>query len=245
MKPQTSLSAPPDATSALRSNRYVGFCLAGAAVLLVTLMALHPTSGAHDSTEFVKRVGRGVPGNTFVHGSLITLILFVATCMLALRDVLGAHRLIVRAGLVALVVGTAAGAAAGLINGFIVPNVAARFMDADGGQIDALRPVLVSLREANASCARLCVVGLSLAAAAWSVCLLRMPGWRRVAGCCGLVCGLVPLALHAAEHLRMDVPGFGLFVQIHACWVFVAGLVLIRWPPPEWMNVPDLGRSPK
>ncbi len=211
-----------------RSFRIAGCTLITLAVLAVVFMGMHPTAGTHDPEEFVARVGLGIPGNTFVHGSLVTSILVMAACFLYLRDALGAHRPIVRAGMVAMVVGTAGAVAAGLVNGFIVPNVAARFLDADPSRTAALEPVLVLARETNATCARVSVVGLSLAAVAWSVTLLGLLGWRRLVGMVGLLCGLTPLALHAGEHLHMNIPGYSLFVQIHSVWAAVAGVVLIR-----------------
>ncbi len=214
--------------SSPHSIQIAGWVLITLATLTVILMAMHPTSGTHDPREFVARVGRGVPGNAFVHGSLVTIILAMATCFLYLRDLLGAHRPIVRVGTIAMVVGTSGALVAGLVNGFMVPNVAARFLGADPSRIAALEPVLVLAREANATCARVSVVGLSLSAVAWSVALLGAPGWRRVIGMVGLVCGLTPLALHAGEHLRMNVPGYGLFVLVHSVWAAVAGVVLIR-----------------
>lgn len=208
-------------------GRVAGWGLIVMSVLTVVFMWMHPTTGTHDAGEFVERAGRGVPGNTFVHGALVTVILMMATCFLWLRDVLGPRRALVRAGLVALVVGTAGAVCAGLVNGFIVPNVAARYVGAGPEDVAALKPVLVMLREANATLARVSVVGLSLTAVAWSSCVLMMPGWRRAAGVIGLLCGLAPLAMHAGEHLRMNVSGYGLFVQIHAVWGVMAGLVMV------------------
>jgi hypothetical protein len=205
-----------------------GYGLTTLAVGSVLLMAMHPTAGTHDVGEFVARAGHGVPGNTFVHGSLITVILLMTACFLWLRDALGARRILVRAGSVALMTGSSGLVAAGLINGFIVPNFSSHFVESGTAEVAALKPVLVFAREANASCARVGMVGLSLAAVAWSVCILGIPGWRRYAGTIGLICGVVPLVLHAADHMNMNVSGFGLFVQIHAVWAAIAGAVLIR-----------------
>lgn len=207
----------------------VGSVLIVLAVMAVVFMSMHPTAGTHDAGEFVARVGRGLPGNTLVHGSLVTIILMMSGCFLWLRDLLGAHRPMVRVGMVCLVVGTAGAVVAGLINGFIVPNVSAQYVDASATEIAALKPVLHLARESNATCARVSVVGLSLATVAWSIMLIRLSGWRRAIGVAGVACGVAPLAMHAGEHMQMNVPGFGLFVVIHAIWAILAGVVLIRW----------------
>ncbi len=203
------------------------------AVLSVVFMALHPTTGTHDPVEFVTRAGRGVPGNTLVHGVLITLVLMMFICFLSLRDVLGSGRLLVRAGLVALVVGTTGAVVAGLINGFIIPSGASHFAGAEPQRVESALAVMTLAREAGATCARVGVVGLSLGAIAWAWCLLAFGGWRRAAGVAGIVCGVTPMAMHVGEHLRMNVPGFGLFVLIYAVWAVIAGIVLLRWQSPS------------
>lgn len=215
----------------MRPTRAAGYGLAALSVLTVAFMAMHPTSGTHDHGEFVARAGRGIPGNAIVHGSLVTIMLIMATCFLWLRDLLGAHRPIVRAGMVAMVVGTAGAVVAGLVNGFIVPDVSAHYLDGGVNDLNALKPVLVLAQETNATCARVSVLGLSLAAIAWSACLIRMTGWRRVVGVVGLACGLAPVALLFGAYLGMNVEGYGLFVKINALWNLLAGVVLIRHRP--------------
>lgn len=208
------------------SSRGSGIVLIGLAAASVLLMVMHPTTGTHDVSSFVDRAGRGVPGNTLVHGSLITLTLLMAVCLLSLRDMLGAHRWLVRAGTASLMAGSAGAVAAGLVNGFIVPNTVSHFIDAGPDRLSMLEPVLAIAHEANATLARVAMVGLSLSAVAWSICLARGPGLPRAAGVIGLICGMAPLALHTAEHLRINVPGFSLFVQIHAVWICAAGVVM-------------------
>ncbi len=212
-----------------RHVRAAGWVLLVTAVLSVVIMAMHPTSGTHDHAEFVDRMGRGLPGNTFVHGSLITLLLAIGICLLWLRDLLGPNRPLVRAGMVALVVGLAGNVVAGLVNGFILPNVAARYVGIDEAGLAAVWPVLALCREVNATAARVGIVGLSLSALLWSCTLAGVPGWRRWMGVGGVLCGLAPLAMHAGEHLRVDVPGFRLFVVIYGVWCVLGGVVLIAW----------------
>lgn len=228
MQMEHASSSPASESPSLLEGRIAGYALIVLAMLTVLFMAMHPTAGTHDPAEFVANAGRGVPGNAVVHGVLLAVILLMSTCFLWFRDVLGPRRMIVRAGLVAMVVGTAGAVAAALVNGFIVPSLAAKFSDASPAQISALTPVLAFAGATNATCARLSVVGLSLSTVAWAIALLGCPGWRRIVGIFGIACGLVPLGLHAAEHLHMDVAGYGLFVRIHAAWSIAAGVVLVR-----------------
>lgn len=227
--PKDTPDPPPSA--AVPAARLAGYGLIVLGGLAVLFMTMHPTAGTHDPAEFIERVGHGVPGNTFVHGALIAVVLLMTACFLWLGDVLGPGRVLVRAGIVAQVAGTAGTVAAGLVNGFIVPKLAGRFVGAGADVIETLTPVLTLARETNAACARFGMVGVSMAAVAWSICIMGAGGWRRWAGMLGLLCGLAPLGMHAAEHLRMDVAGFGLFVRIHAVWAVLAGVVMIRSVP--------------
>lgn len=225
----TRTNTPVPSAPEPRQVHAAGWFLLTAAVLAVVIMAMHPTAGTHDHAEFVDRMGRGLPGNTFVHGSLVTLLLVMGGCLLWLRDVLGASRPLVRAGTVAMVVGVAGNVAAGLVNGFIVPNLAARYVGVDEAGLEAVWPVMALCREVNATTARVGLVGLSLSALLWSCVLAGVPGWRRWVGVGGVICGLTPLALHAGEHLDIDVPGFRLFVLIYGVWCVLAGVVLVAW----------------
>lgn len=231
MNSPLSPSPSPSPTNSNLHLKAAGYALITLAVLTVVFMLMHPTAGTHDAGTFIERAGRGIPGNTFVHGSLITIILIMAACFLWLRDILGPHRPLVRAAMISLIVGTAGAFAAGLVNGFIVPNLAARFIGASPSDIELLKPALMLARETNATCARVSVVGLSFAAVLWSICLLGLPGWRRAVGVIGMLCGLAPLAMHLGEHLHMNVSGYCLFVFIHAIWCIHAGIVMIRWRP--------------
>lgn len=225
--PASFVPASLIAASSARATAWAGWILIIFALLAVVFMAMHPTAGTHDAGEFVTRVGRGVPGNTLVHGSLVTIIVVMAGCTLWLRDLLGSHRPTVRAAMLCVVVGTAGAVVAGLINGFIVPNVSARYVGASAAEIEMLKPVLHFARECNATCARVSVVGLSLASVLWSVVLIGLGGWRRAIGVAGIACGVAPLLIHAGEHMQMDVPGYGLFVVIHGIWSILAGVVMI------------------
>ncbi len=221
----TENSSKPDV-----HTRRAGVALMVMAGLVALFMAMHPTAGTHDPAEFVRRVGHGVPGNTMVHGGLITLLIAMVPSLMVLRELLSARNLSLRFAMVALVAGTASGVAAGLVNGFMVPSLAAKYVNADDAVIATLQPALTLAHEVNGTCARTCVVGLSLSAVIFSLNLLGHAGLRRVAGAVGLVCGLVPLGMHAAQHLHMNVSGFGLFVWFYSAWMFAAGLVLLRWP---------------
>jgi len=204
----------------------LGLCVL--ALISVVFMAMHPTTGTGDPSEYVVRLGRGVPGNTFVHGTLIAVVLLTTGFLLAVRDALGPSRVLVRLGMVALVSGVAGVVAAGLINGFILPGTASRLISQTDQPSESLLAVAMLARETNAVCSRVGMIGLAFAALSWSACICRFPGLTRVVGAVGIVCGVAPLVFHARQHLRMDVPGFSLLVQFHSVWLVTAAIFLFR-----------------
>lgn len=200
---------------ASRAGRTSGIILLAAAVLTVVFMAMHPTGQSHGGAEGAG----GMRGNGPVHGILISPLLLLALGYAGLAEYLGWNRVLVRAGAIACITGTAGGFAAGLINGFIAPAVA-------GGE--GMSAALRLCAAANGACARVDVIGLSVAAILWGVCLLHRRGWGRVAGAVGLVCGCVPIVLLAMGRLPMDVRGFGLFVLVQGVWGVCAGVAVWR-----------------
>ena len=136
--------------------------------------------------------------------------------------------LIVRAGLIAYAAGIAAGSAAALVNGFIVPAIAAAHAGTEGGSLEMLRAILILCHFINNLCARVDVIAVSAATVLWSILLVHRSGGWRSAGIVGLACGLIPLIAIAAGDLRMDLHGFGLFVLLQGIFGVAAGIQLLR-----------------
>lgn len=208
--------------------RASGLLLLGTSILGVAFMAMHPTSHSHTPAGFAAEAASGMRGTEPIHGILVSLSILSAVGCVGLADLLGWHRLGVRMALAALAFGAACGAAAGLINGFVVPATAATYAGVDSAQSEALVPLLRLCRAANATCARADVIGLSCAALLFSALLLRSPGSRRVVGIVGLICGITPLVLLSIGRLPMNVHGFGFFVLLQSIWTLSVGVMLVR-----------------
>src|SRR5206468_1187565 len=125
---------------------------------------------------------------------------------------LGPGSLLVRAGLVAYVLGASAGVAAALVNGFVVPGLAARYQDRPADQLESLRPLLALCHEVNQTCSRVDVLAASAAIVLWSVRLGRRPGRSLPLAVLGGVAGGVPAVALLSGNVPMDVHGFGGFV---------------------------------
>lgn len=182
--------------------RAAGATLVASGLLLVLLMAHHPTGA--DPTALV----RGV------HGAIL-LVMLAMTIGFALF-VRAAPTPLTVAGFVPLAAGMAAGAGAGTINGFVVPRLV------DQG-VTGFGPLLWA---ANQSLAELGVIATGIAYALWSLALWRR-GWRATAAG-GAVAGIGPAALLLGGAMAMDLHGALVAYGANALWAAWLGAVLWR-----------------
>jgi hypothetical protein len=139
----------------------------------------------------------------------------------ALRRGLG--RSAILAGLIAYFIGFAADLGAGTINGFIVPELAARGASLSG------RDVFLFAWEANQALARLGVFATAAAFVLWSIDFLSRSGAEpKTVGVLGLLAGLVPAGLLATGTTDMHVAGAFAAYAAFAAWGVVVGQHLLR-----------------
>lgn len=112
---------------------------------------------------------------------------------------------------------------AALINGFIVPAVAAVLDHAESGY------VFVVLWESNQAAARLAVYSASVAIVAWSVFLIRRKKLEDIVlACVGLIAGIAPGAALYTGTITLDVDGAFVAYGVQAAWIGLIGLQMIR-----------------
>ncbi len=220
------------------AQRLSGAVLIATAALTAIFMAMHPTSRTHGLGAFSREAADGMHGIGPVHGVLIGLSLVTLAGFWGLVDLFGARGVVVRLAMVSLCTGTAAGVAGGLINGFIVPTAAASLATSDAAALEAFAPALRLCAFANATCARLDIVCLSVASVLFATRCLRAAVARQdarrafvAAGAIGGGCGVLPLVLLATGALAINVRGFGLFVLAQAVWAISAGVLMLRTSP--------------
>lgn len=192
-------------------TRFGGVALVAASIGTVLAMAHHPT-GAH---------GGGL--GAIVHGAMIlflALMLFGFAGMTLWR---GATKPLMVAGAIAYAISLIGHLTAGMINGFVVPAIAAR------GVGPVSHDSFVLAWETNQAFARLGVLATSAAYVLWSIDLLT-DGDRRLKtiSLIGLVAGLAPAALLVGGAIRMNVAGAFLSYAIQAAWAALVGFAMIR-----------------
>jgi hypothetical protein len=219
------MHAPADPTH--RKLAYA-FALCGLASLL--LLANHPAGAAHDFAGVLREEAANQRLDGIVHGGFIFVLAALIVCFLLLARRLGAGRVLVTATLVTFCIGSAALMASMLLDGLVIPAVAARYVGIDAPEnlaaakalfvfAGTLISFLMPLGIAFQSLSLLCLGGL----------LVAGPPRRRAAGLFGVGAGALILAAIAgtaggAAHVLL-----GSIVLI-AVWYFVLAALLWRAP---------------
>lgn len=183
-------------------TRSLGATLMAGGLLVAALMANHPT---------------GVSGGAMmrnVHGAILLMMLMM-TIGFALF-VRWRRSTLALAGLVPYVAGALAGAAAGIVNGFLTPSLA------EQGVI-GYRDLLWT---ANQQLAIIGVVATGMAYVLWGADLWRL-GWRATAAA-GAAAGVVPAVLLLSGRIEMGLIGALLAYSANALWAAWLGAMLWR-----------------
>lgn len=179
-----------------------GSLLIASGLLMTGLMAHHPTAAS----------GAAMIG--WLHGAaMAAMLLMLAGFALFVRWRATSLALV---GLVPAIAGAAAGLAAGVINGFIVPSLL-------GNGVTTYADLLWT---SNQKLAEIGIVGYAAAYCLWSVDLWRLT-WR-VTAVLGVLAGLVPAALLQSGGLHMNIAGAFLSYSANAIWAVWLGIMLWR-----------------
>jgi hypothetical protein len=211
-----------------RRGRAAGFTIGIATVVMVVFMVMHPTMHTHELSGFVDEMGHAAVLNGVVHGTLMGTIAVLFLGFLGFAGCLGMRSMMVRAGLVAYGIGTVGLINAALVNGFIVPALAAKYTGVDHATLESLRPMLVLCHVVNGAFDVLGIVAFSAAVLAWSLVMLRRSGGVRAIGALGLVVSAAPCVLLLTGNLPMNVHGFGAFVLAQGAWYVAVAVLLVR-----------------
>ena len=200
----------------MKINTAYGLALIVGTVGAIVTMAFHPTGfDPHASVEAVAHDMSILVGvHTLALLSVPLLVFgFVGVTMRA-----GWHRpeallafIIYALSAVAIMF---AGIADGLINAALIPEMTG----ASDLKLQALKAALSYNFQFNQACAKVFVVGTSLAIILWSITLFRFGVLERRIGIIGWFISLAALFGLLSGHVHMSAHGFGLIVLLQAVW---------------------------
>jgi hypothetical protein len=169
--------------------------IAGAVLVAIIALALHPHFIGHPAPQAeLREMGTLSARDRLVHGTLLFLIgvLLIGFVRYALSR--GVTRQPVVAGLVSFAVGIGGLFAAGLVDGFILPELAARFVAAPPASQVAVVTTLTACSVAVNVLTAFAITAMAIAISAWSLDLAHDPGESRVAGIVGFVSAALTVA---------------------------------------------------
>lgn len=209
---------PPQQTppNTVLQNRVAGVAIAAASLASIFLMLHHPRpSGAVDPESFGQAT-RHLHGLDPVHASFIAIIGILVFGFMGFADQLGPRKPLVRAGLIAYLIGAFA----------------------------MLNALMASTISANPNFAVTAVIATSVAMLLWSVALMHRRGAPRLVGTFGLLTSAGPgvmLLVHGAlgagvaagsgaiiAHMPLNVVGMTVVVVIQSIWNLVIATMLLR-----------------
>ncbi len=210
------------------SGRIAGIVIALATVVMILFMAHHPLPSPGDTNHFIREMVKQGTASAVVHGVLIGAISLLMLGFTGLGDQLGWNYLSVRAGAMAYAIGCAGMTTAALIDGFVLPELAARYASSQGNDLETFHTVMLLLSLAISAVARLGVFGLALAVMLWSLALVWRAEGKSAVGALGLVAGVVPFVLLLTGRLSIQFHDMMAFIVSQATWYLAVAVQLIR-----------------
>ncbi len=170
----------------------------GAVLLAIVALALHPHMSGHAGPQAeLRTMGALSARDRLVHGTLLLLLGVLLTGFASYALGRGLTRRPVVAGLVSFAVGIGGLFAAGLIDGFVLPEIVAHFVAASPAAQKAAVSTLAACSVAVNVLTEFGIVAIAIAIAAWSLDLARDVGESRIAGLVGFVSAVLTVAMLA------------------------------------------------
>jgi hypothetical protein len=203
----------------------------GSALFVLTLMLHAEGAPATTLAEAVRSLAAEGTDQRVVHGMLFlfSAVMLFGYAGFALR--IGLSEAPALAGLVAYAIATLAVMAQTLLDGIVLPAVAARYTAAPDAELAALKPLLVLSGALLGVLFQLWLIGSACAILLWSIALLRRPGFNRIAAAIGFVAGALPLASLAWPGAHPHLPSVTGIVTIagaQAIWALTIAAQLAR-----------------
>ncbi len=205
----------------------VAFALCGLATVL--LLANHPASAAHDFAGVLREEAGNKVADGIVHGGFIFVLATLIACFALLARCLGPDRAPVVITTVAFNIGGAALMFSMLIDGLVIPSVAARYLDVTAPeQVAAAKALFVFCGTAITFLMPLGIAFQGIAMVSLGGLLLAGPPRHRATGIAGIALGAVILLLIAGALAGMPPHVLLVSIALTAAWYFLVATILWR-----------------
>jgi len=209
-------------------NWIMAIVLAVVGAASVFLMLHHPTLGSPGHASLAHEVRAEEAVNTWVHGTLIALILvYQAAAMLLARRIGGGHWF-AALGKTAIALATILMVLAALMSGFVSTSLAHDFAALPDGGGSSFHLLIALTSTFNQVFANTSTVAYGAAILFLSLPLIGGSMFERGVGIFGAVLGAVFVLGIISGHLVLNVPGMTSVIAGMGVWFALAGVVLAR-----------------
>ncbi|MBL8842090.1 MAG: hypothetical protein JNL90_11260 [Planctomycetes bacterium] len=209
------------------ADRAAGWLLGAASLLSVAFMAVHPVIHSRGIADALAELSAKALRDRVVHGSLAALTVVLAVGWWRLLERLSLRRVVVRVAAAALLLGALGYVGAALVNGFVLPGLADRYLGRPQEEMAGAVDLLRLCREMNQALAKLGVL-------AWAAALLLASqqmvasGRARGLGGAGLLVAAVMAVAIGSGLLPLHLWGMAAIVLLQASWNVAAAVALVR-----------------
>jgi hypothetical protein len=216
------------APRAVPSSPVAGATMILSAVVAVAAVAHHPSVGrAASGADVLAQIVRLSALDESVHAVVIVAacgLLFGLTAFAARR---GLRNEAVLAGLIAYATGTVFAIAAALIDGFLIPAIAARYATAPPARLDTALQLLTVCAMTIQIATKTWLLATCFAVLMWSSGLIRHGRVLRAIGALGAV-ATAALLVVLAFTANVNPHSLGLIVVLQTVWYVAIGALMVR-----------------
>jgi hypothetical protein len=212
-------------------QRVLAAALAACGLATLVLLAKHPAANAKTFADVLQGEARDQLVAGIVHGGFIATLSVLLICFVYLSRYLGQDRVPVVVGLVAFCIATGAMMASMIVDGFVVPAIAVKFLDVSApGDLASARTLFSLCGTLIRFLMPMAMIFQAIAMLGISLALLGQSGMARGAAiygiCVGLLLGGAILLAPAPmlEHLLL------LGIVLQAFWYFAIAAAIILTP---------------
>jgi hypothetical protein len=210
------------------NGKTAGVIIAVCAGLSILAISHHPTVTQHSPGEALAEIVRLAGVDRVVHGALIALLggLLVGLFAFSMRQ--GIARSTVVAGLIAYSIGLGTTIGAAVVDGFLVPGVAAQYAGASSDDVKLAIHLLATCALTIQVLTKVGLVATSIGILMWSLNLVRTRGTVRIVGIIGFAAGIIPASVLLFGAIYLTPSSLGAIFLAHAIWYFAIAALLMR-----------------
>lgn len=222
----------PSPTISVQTPRVAAVAIAGMALLILVALYHHPVlEPARDARDAQAQIVQFAVSDRLVHGALMAILVVLASALSIFGATLGARRPALSGAIATYCLGCVLLGVAMLLDGFITPELARRFVSAPTSETELGLLIMRSVGVAIQVFSKAGVVAQCAAILLWSYAAVtqcrQSPALRGFAGL-GVLAGALPAAVILASDLQLAPHNLMAIFAAHVVWYLAAAWLLYR-----------------